>query len=1228
MLKNIISWNIAAGLKSNRNGILAAISETQAQIVCLQETRLRQGFELHEKYFNTYYTPQTDNTLAGGALIAVSIGIPSREVFKDLHKNIATVEIFEEHRKVTIISVYLPNDEWNSTFNKLEEVIKNTEGKIILTGDLNAKHSEWFETRTNTRGNRIVQLSDEFNLTIIDRNKPTHYNKRNKTHHHIDVTMVSSDFADQFIWDTEDSLYGSDHYPVKITDLEANGTEMTRKSLKYHYADWKKFSEVVETEIANETKCDTELFEIEMQRRFHVATEKYIPCDTITYKKPPKYWWNNECKQAKQKVKQIENRRKRRPWDVRIIREKEAAEYEYTEIINKAKEDSWKCFTEQLQIGTPASIMWKKIKEFRGKYKQPNLKPIHEDNKEYKTQKEIVKYLEGKFKKTSAVSNTSQEFQTYKEQYDSEQQETTEEETDYNNEFNLEEVRESLASCAPTASGWDNITYQMLKNLTDNALKVVLKQMNSIWIKGEIPIAWKTAMINPIPKPGKNIQDCRPISLLPTRSRLMDRIINRRLVHAIEQANGFPMEQSAFRKGRGTIDNLLTIEGRIRKSLAEKKITTVLFLDIEKAFDSVYQKIILKELTRIGIKGRIWRYIKNFMEERRAFVKVYDQKSDIFPLELGVPQGSSLSTTLFSIAMHTIVNKIKTGEEGVECSLYVDDVTLYTTSESIKENNTKLNRVLKKISDWSNQTNLRISLDKTKVMHFHRLRKRNATVSDVPVKFKGRRIEEVNQYKYLGIIFDKTLNWTKHVDYITGKARRAMNTIKTLANKNFGTDAIILKRIYLAIVRPIMEYGGPLIMNMSKTNLNKLQVIQNEAMRIILGAHRSTPISYLEVETDLMNMRTRFQQLTAQYYARTSTRKNHPMEKLMQDVIPNIEGRKNTHGNIASRVIEIIGQYNLPPEKIEPTAELENPSWTINKIKVCEKMMKKEKDDNNILTKTYFTEHLSAHSGEHIYTDGSVKDGKIGAAFTHIRHNGQLHKEKFKIVGTGSAFIAETVAILQALRYIYKKKFVRSTIFTDSKSAILALNNQYSTESENIQSKNVIDQIIEEGREIEICWSPGHCMIQGNEITDQAAKEAGECGEEYKRGNTYASFKMKLKDEIKNYRQNQWQLRGPSWYRKFKEKVGPLKIIDTNRRKDVILRRLKLGYTKSTHDYHFKKEEPPDCECWNPLNVFHWIYVCHFNRNPLRSNPRNKDIFEKPDLKELMFEYGRILEAT
>ena len=153
-------------------------------------------------------------------------------------------------------------------------------------------------------------------------------------------------------------------------------------------------------------------------------------------------------------------------------------------------------------------------------------------------------------------------------------------------------------------------------------------------------------------------------------------------------------------------------------------------------------------------------------------------------------------------------------------------------------------------------------------------------------------------------------------------------------------------------------------------------------------------------------------------------------------------------------------------------------------------------------------------------------------------------------------------------------------------------------------------------------------MIQGNEISDQAAKEAGESGEEYKRGNTYASFKMKLKDEIKNYRQNQWQLRGPSWYRKFKEKVGPLKIIDTNRRKDVILRRLKLGYTKSTHDYHFKKEEPPDCECWNPLNVFHWIYVCHFNRNPLRSNPRNKDIFEKPDLKELMFEYGRILEAT
>ena len=254
-------------------------------------------------------------------------------------------------------------------------------------------------------------------------------------------------------------------------------------------------------------------------------------------------------------------------------------------------------------------------------------------------------------------------------------------------------------------------------------------------------------------------------------------------------------------------------------------------------------------------------------------------------------------------------------------------------------------------------------------------------------------------------------------------------------------------------------------------------------------------------------------------------------------------------------------------------------------------MMKKEKDDNNILTKAYFTEHLTAHRGEHIYTDGSVKDDKIGAAFTHVQHNGQIHKEKFKIIGTGSAFIAESVAILQALRYIYRKKFVRSTIFTDSKSAMLALNNQYSTENENVQSMNLIDKMIEEGRVVEICWSPGHCMIQGNERTDQAAKEAGENGEEYERGNTYASFKIKLKDEIKTYRQNQWHLRGPTWYKKFKEKIGPLKIIDRNRRKDVILRRLKFGYTKSTHDYHFKKEEPPDCECWNPLNVFHWICV-------------------------------------
>ena len=1213
-------------MKSNRNSILAAISETKAQVVCLQETRIRQGYELQEKYFNTYYTPQNDNTLAGGALIAVCKEIPSREIYKDLHKNIAVVEIFEEQRKVTIISVYLANDEWNTTFNKLKEIMENTHGRIIVTGDLNAKHTEWFEKRINTRGNKIVEFSDEFNLRIIDRNKPTYYNKKNKTHHHIDITMISTDFADQFLWDTEDSVYGSDHYPIKITNIEADGTDIPRKSLKYNYANWKGFSEELEAEMTIDIKSDTELFEAEMQRRFHHATDKHIPYDNITYNKPPKRWWTRECNQAKKKVKRIENRRKRRPWDVSIIRDKESAESEYTQIINKAKEDSWKKFTEQLVIGTPASFMWKKIKEFRGKFKQPNLKPIIEDNKEYKTKEEIVKYLAEKFKKISTEANTCQEFQTFKSQIEREKLETLNDDSEYNNEITLEEIREHLAICAPTAAGWEDITYQMLKNLTDDALKTVLKQINSIWIKGEIPVAWKTAMINPIPKPGKPFQDCRPISLLPTRARLMEKVINRRLVYAIEKANGFPIEQSAFRKGRGTIDNLLTIEGEIRKSLAEKKITSIVFLDIERAYDSIYQKIILKELTRIGIKGRIWRYIKNFMEGRRAFVKVYDKKSEIFQLDLGVPQGSSLSTTLFSIAMNTIVRDIR-GGEGVQCSLYVDDVALYTTSDSIKENNKRLNIVLNRILKWSNQTNLRLSLQKTKVMHFHRLRKHRAIISDVPVKIKGSTIEEVKQFKYLGIIFDPTLTWTKHTEYITGKARRALNTLKTLANRSFGADAVILRRLYLAIVRPIMEYGAPLIMSMSKTNYNKLQLIQNEAMRVILGAHRSTPIKYLEVETDLIDIETRFHQLTAQYYARTSTRKNHPMEQLMQEAVPDIEGRKNTHGNIANRVSEITRKYNLPAAKIDPTDDLENPGWTINKVRICGQMMAKQKEENAAVTKAYFVEHLETHKGEQIYTDGSMMDERIGAAFTHIRNNEQIHIEKYKITGSGSVFTAETVAILKALQYIYRNKFPRSTIFADSKSAIQALRNQDNVESEVIKSMNIVNKIIEEGREIEICWSPGHSMIYGNEITDKAAKEAGNDGVEYHRGNTYANFKVKLKEEITKLRQNQWHGTRLTWYRNFKEKIGPMKIIDTNRKKDVTLRRLKFGHTKSTHDHYFKREQPPDCECWNPLSVFHWIYVCHFNRNPLRMKPRNKKIFEEMELTEWMLEYGGILEG-
>ena len=207
--------------------------------------------------------------------------------------------------------------------------------------------------------------------------------------------------------------------------------------------------------------------------------------------------------------------------------------------------------------------------------------------------------------------------------------------------------------------------------------------------------------------------------------------------------------QTGFRKRKGTIDHLIRLETFIREAFIRKQHLTAVFFDLEKAYDTTWKYGILRDLYNLGLRGRLPMFIKNFLFERTFRVRVGSTLSNSQHQEEGVPQGSILSVTLFSIKINNIVKCLT---PSIDCALYVDDIVICyrATHMNIVERQLQLN--LNKVNKWARVNGFKFSKSKTKCVHFCSLRKMH---NEPLLKIDDSKIPVINEYKFLGIIFDK-----------------------------------------------------------------------------------------------------------------------------------------------------------------------------------------------------------------------------------------------------------------------------------------------------------------------------------------------------------------------------------------------------------------------------------------------------------------------------------------
>ena len=246
--------------------------------------------------------------------------------------------------------------------------------------------------------------------------------------------------------------------------------------------------------------------------------------------------------------------------------------------------------------------MWGIIRKISGKQSNTTIHHLeNNDGTKITETVDIANRFAQEISKNSSSNNYHTEFQKYQKKAEKEHPDFDTE--NYNVPFTIEELCDALKKSHDTATGPDEIHYQLLKHLPRDSLMVLLDIFNDIWASREISECWKEATVIPISKTGKdpkNPSNCHPISLT---SCLCKTMINTRLVWFLEKNNILTKYQNGFRKGRTTTDQLIRVESFIRDSFLKGNHVVSVFFDLEKAYDTVWKYGVIRDLHKVGLRG-------------------------------------------------------------------------------------------------------------------------------------------------------------------------------------------------------------------------------------------------------------------------------------------------------------------------------------------------------------------------------------------------------------------------------------------------------------------------------------------------------------------------------------------------------------------------------------------------------------------------------------------------
>lgn len=789
-------------------------------IVAVTETFLTDGYPNKYIHIPNYNIARLDRPTRGGGLL---LYIKSTFSFKIKLAEISEsgleqmwLKIKVNSRNVGVGVIYRPPSVNVSCLDDLSETLQQLyleTQSVVLMGDININ----LLSKNSTDASKFVSVISNFNLKqVID--MPTRVTETSETL--IDVICVS-DNLDLDSWDAVDMHNNTDHRFVlcKIKlDLKKSEPKII-KYRSYNNFDLEQFNfdasriawgnikciEDIDLKIDIFNQAITSLFDVHAPVCTIKTKRNFKPYVTYNIKKMIKI--KDNARKKYEKTKTVRDRESyvtlRNYTKEAIAREKKA----YMQfIVDKNKNNS--------------KQLWKNLSQWGVCTKSKN--ELNSLPDELLNPDQLNNY----FLNVAGQSHVNIDTLNY-----------------YNKnymgpdiKFNFSEISQNdiytaLRSIKSEATGSDNINLKMINLIIPHCIDVLQNIFNESLKSGIFPGVWKAANILPTPKISVPVtpNDLRPISILPTFSKMFEKIISLDMKKFLNLHNILPVVQSGFREKHSTSTALLKVLNDVSLSLDKSSSLILILLDQSKAFDLVNFDLLLAKLNYLGFDKAAQKWINSYLKNRTQKVVIaYDNESQLGTTSSGVPQGSILGPILFSIYTFDLPSCIK----HCKIHLYADDVQLYRacTISQVDESINSINEDLRSFTIWCSNNGLKVNPNKTNALCIGNERQRDIIRLET-LWLNNVQINWVESAKNLGLFIDQSLSFNQHINHISKTSYFKLKSLYHL--KNQLSEQTKLKLVKSLIYPHIYYCSSVYYHYLTNYNKIKLQRIQNSCMRFV-----------------------------------------------------------------------------------------------------------------------------------------------------------------------------------------------------------------------------------------------------------------------------------------------------------------------------------------------------------------------------------------------------------